>query len=46
METRQMTLFSSSTFPTLTVCNKHSFLNLRILKIHFRVVPPLAYPSM
>ena len=37
METRQMTPFFSSAFSVLTV----TFLNLKILKIHVHVPPPL-----
>ena len=39
METRQVIPFFSSTFSALTVCN--TFLYLKIVKIHFHVVPPL-----
>ena len=38
METRQVIPFFSSTFSALTVCN--TFLYLKIVKIHFHVVPP------
>ena len=43
MEPRQVTPFFSSTF---SVLNVHSFLNLKILKIHFHVVPPLVHSGL
>ena len=42
METRQMTPFFSTSFAALIVCNIH-FWYLKLVKIHFRVAPPLVY---
>ena len=40
-ETRQMTPFFLSTISALAVCNCLSFLYLKMVKIHFPLVPPL-----
>ena len=45
METRQMSLFFSSIFSALTVCNIH-FCYLEIVKIHFYVVPQLVHSGL
>ena len=42
MDTRQITPFFSSFFFRCN-CLKHSFKYLKIVKIHFHVVPPLVY---
>ena len=43
METRQMTPFFHLLFP---VCLSYSFLNLKILIIHFHVVPSLVHSGL
>ena len=45
METRQMTPFFSSTFPAL-IGLQHSFLYLKIVKIHFYVVPAFIHSGL